>query len=165
MRRRAFLASVGGTAVTVSVAGCLGSGGSGTADDEYDIGMSTSAFRPAEFAVAPGTTVVWKNTSKSTHTVTAYESGIPDEADFFASGGFESTQAARDGWLKNSGGGFSSNETYEHTFTVPGTYEYFCIPHEKTGMVGTIEVTENATRTPKTPVTTTHGTAAETDAE
>jgi plastocyanin len=164
MRRRAFLASVGGTALTVSVAGCLGSGGAGTVD-EYDIGMSTSAFRPAEFAVAPGTTVVWKNTSKSTHTVTAYESSIPDAADFFASGGFESTEAARDGWLKNSSGGFSSNETYEHTFTVPGTYEYFCIPHEKTGMVGTIEVTENATRTPETPVATTDGTQSGTDAE
>ena len=55
MRRRAFLASVGGTAVTVSIAGCSSSGDSGTSENEYDIGMSTSAFRPAEFAVAPGT--------------------------------------------------------------------------------------------------------------
>ncbi len=147
MRRRAYLATLG--AGTAALAGCLGSGGAESSEDEYDIGMSTSAFRPVEFAVAPGTTVVWKNTSKSTHTVTAYESAIPDEAEFFASGGFESTQAARDGWFENSGGGFSSGETYEHTFTVPGTYEYFCIPHEKTGMVGTIEVTEDATRTPE----------------
>jgi plastocyanin len=28
--------------------------------------------------------------------------------------------------------------TFEYTFTVPGTYRYFCVPHEKAGMVGTI---------------------------
>ncbi|MFB6085143.1 MAG: plastocyanin/azurin family copper-binding protein [Halorientalis sp.] len=160
MRRRAFLASVGGTAVAVSVAGC--SSGSGTSGD-YDIGMSTSAFRPASFAVAPGTTVVWKNTSGTAHTVTAYGSQIPDSADFFSTGDFDSTQAARDAWLKRAGGRLDSGESYEHTFTVPGTYEYFCIPHEKTGMVGVIEVTESATRTPEGGRVT--GTRSGTDTE
>ena len=164
MRRRDFLASVGGTAVAVSVAGCSGSGGTGTSENEYDIGMSTSAFRPAEFAVAPGTTVVWRNTSGTAHTVTAYDDQIPDSADFFASGDFDSTEAASDAWLQNSGGSIDGGETYEHTFSVPGTYEYFCVPHEGAGMVGTIEVTENATRTPKDdPTTDTDGTATGTE--
>jgi plastocyanin len=29
---------------------------------------------------------------------------------------------------------------YSYTFTVPGTYRYFCLPHEKAGMVGVIIV-------------------------
>ena len=29
---------------------------------------------------------------------------------------------------------------YRYTFTVPGTYKYFCLPHEKAGMVGVIVV-------------------------
>ncbi|WP_241997224.1 plastocyanin/azurin family copper-binding protein [Halorubrum sp. SD626R] len=32
------------------------------------------------------------------------------------------------------------SENYEHTFEEPGTYEYFCIPHEGSGMVGTVRV-------------------------
>jgi plastocyanin len=30
--------------------------------------------------------------------------------------------------------------TYQHTFTVPGTYRYFCQPHESNGMVGEVVV-------------------------
>ena len=29
---------------------------------------------------------------------------------------------------------------YSYTFTVPGRYRYFCLPHEKAGMVGVIVV-------------------------
>ena len=36
---------------------------------------------------------------------------------------------------------------YEYTFEVEGTYEYFCQPHQTSGMTGTIEVTTN----PPTP--------------
>jgi plastocyanin len=145
MRRRAFLATVGTAAV--GIAGCSEVGGSG--EDDYDIGMSISAFRPTEFAVAPGTTVVWKNTSKHSHTVTAYGGDIPEKAEFFASGGYDSQQAAVDGWEGNTGGAIEQGERFTHEFTVPGTYGYYCIPHETNGMVGTIEVTESATRTPE----------------
>lgn len=30
--------------------------------------------------------------------------------------------------------------TFEHTFAVPGTYRYFCIPHEGAKMQGTVIV-------------------------
>lgn len=144
MRRRAFLATVG--ASSVALAGCLGA--SGSADAEYDIGMSTSAFRPVEFAVAPGTTVRWYNTSKSSHTITALDGEIPEDADYFASGGHESQDAAVAGWNRGQGGALEPGESYEHTFEVPGTYRYYCIPHEAAGMFGVVEVTEDATRTP-----------------
>ena len=29
---------------------------------------------------------------------------------------------------------------YRHTFTVAGRFRYFCIPHERMGMVGEVEV-------------------------
>lgn len=144
MRRRAFLAAAGSS--TVALAGCFGAGASGDAD--YDIGMSTSAFRPVEYAVAPGTTVRWYNTSKSSHTVTALDDEIPDEADYFASGGHDSQAAAVEAWNGGHGGALEPSQSYEHTFEVPGTYRYYCIPHEAAGMFGVVEVTEDATRTP-----------------
>lgn len=143
MDRRTFLATVGGTAV--ALAGCL----SADATAEYDIGMSTNRFLPDAFAVAPGTTVVWKNTSSHAHTVTAYEDRIPEDAAYFASGGYDSEGAARDAWDNSRGGAIDGGRTYEYTFEQPGTYHYVCIPHERNGMVGTIRVTESATRTPK----------------
>lgn len=146
MRRRVFLASVG--AVTAGTAGCLGSGSS---QEPWDVGMSTRRYRPGTFAVTPGTTVVWLNTSKQGHSVTAYEDAIPEDADYFASGGYDSEAAARQAWRDETGGRLIEGDRFEHTFEVPGSYQYFCIPHETAGMVATIEVTEDAdvTRTPR----------------
>jgi len=142
MRRREVLAGLG-VAATAGLAGCgsvLGSGsGSGCGGDDYDVGMSASAFEPRVVTVEVGDTVVWKNTTQRAHTVTAYEAELPEGADFFASGGYESTDAARDGWLQN-GGAIYTCDTYEHTFEVAGEYPYFCVPHERAGMVGTVVV-------------------------
>jgi plastocyanin len=33
-----------------------------------------------------------------------------------------------------------SGDTFDVTFEQPGTYEYYCIPHESAGMKGTIVV-------------------------
>ncbi|EMA50875.1 MULTISPECIES: plastocyanin/azurin family copper-binding protein [Halococcus] len=138
MNRRAFLGAAAG--VTAVFAGCTGQSRQ-EGDDE--IGMSSSAFlQPENFEPRVGEAVVWRNTGSRTHTVTAYESGIPDGATFFASGGFESTKAARDAWLQRGGGGIASGETFEVTFEVPGTYNYFCIPHERGGMVAQFTVVE-----------------------
>lgn len=95
------------------------------------------AFDPERLRVASGTTVRWVNDSEVGHTVTAYEEGIPERAGYFASGGFEGERAARN----DPGGGLlDAGETYEHTFDVRGTYEYFCVPHESSGMTGTVVV-------------------------
>lgn len=125
------------------LAGCL-SGGSPAPDedDDYDVGMSSIAFAPRTIEVRAGTTVVWKNTNSRTHTVTAYEAQIPDGATYFASGGYDGQQAAVDAYYNQLAGGIVSQATYRHTFSVPGEYRYFCIPHEQAGMVGTVTVTE-----------------------
>ncbi|WP_225334699.1 cupredoxin domain-containing protein [Halomicrobium urmianum] len=139
MQRRAYLRAAAGVSAA-GLAGCLGVGASGA--DEYDIGMSTIEFRPEEHTVSAGDTVVWRNTSKQGHTVTAYEDGIPDEAAYFASGDYDSESAARDAWRNRSGGVLTEAQTFEHTFEVPGTYDYVCLPHESGEMLGRIVVEE-----------------------
>jgi plastocyanin len=149
MHRRAFLATGSATAVA-ALAGCFGPS---LASSEYDVGMQSNAFVPdpavegtdrPTFEASVGDTVVWANTGSRNHTVTAYESGVPDGAAYFASGGFDSEQAARDAWSEHLDGGgiISPGGTYEHTFEVPGDYHYFCIPHEDAEMIGRIVVTE-----------------------
>ncbi|GAA0198352.1 plastocyanin/azurin family copper-binding protein [Haladaptatus pallidirubidus] len=140
MNRRAFLAGVAGSA-SAALAGCTGILNTGSDAPDGDIGMGSVSFNPKEFEVEVGETVVWVNTDMRNHSVTAYEAGIPEGAEYFASGGFESEQAARDAW-RNGNGTINPNTTYEHTFEVPGEYAYFCIPHESGGMSGTIVVTE-----------------------
>ena len=139
MDRRAFLA-VSATALTAGFAGCTGQS---REQSNYDIGMSSNAFlQPDGFEPRVGEPVVWRNTGSRTHTVTAYQSSLPAGAAYFASGGFEREKAARDAWFGGGGGGIAGGETYEHTFEVPGQYDYFCIPHERGGMVGQFTVVE-----------------------
>jgi len=142
MERRSFLrAAVPATAI--GIAGCIG----GSADTDYDVGMGAVEFRPTTLRVEPGTTVTWLNTNKQGHSVTAYEDGLPEGADYFASGGFDSESAARESWGNSSGGTMFEGETFEHTFEVTGEYPYFCIPHESSGMVGSVVVTDEARTT------------------
>lgn len=95
-------------------------------------------FEPARIQVSSGTTVTWENVGTIGHTVTAYEEEIPSGATFFASGGFDSEQAARDGYPEK--GNIAEGETYEYTFETAGQYKYFCIPHELNGMIGYVKV-------------------------
>jgi plastocyanin len=134
MQRRAYLAGAG-AAVVAGLGGCLG-----FLEDDYDVGMSPMAFEPRELTVEIGSTVVWQNTSSRGHTVTAYEGAIPEDAKFFATGGFDSEQTARDAWntLTDEDGIIGPGEQFEHTFEVAGRHDYYCIPHETEGMTGAI---------------------------
>jgi plastocyanin len=145
MDRRSALAALG-TGVVGAVAGCTSVLG---ADVEYDVGMSATEFVPDVLRVDVGTEVVWYNNSSRGHTVTAYDAGIPEEAEYFASGGFADETAAREAfwdWRDDpegtDGGMLTSGESYRHTFAVPGEYRYVCLPHEQGGMVGTVVVEE-----------------------
>ena len=138
--RRAVLASLGASGLA-SLAGCTALARDG--ERSYDVGMTATAFRPPQVTVSAGETVVWRNTSTRAHSITAYERAIPKAATYFASGGFESEAAARESWNGSlDGGALDNGHTYSHTFEVPGRYDYFCIPHEQGGMVGTVVVEE-----------------------
>ena len=163
--RRTFLTATGATALGIALAGCAGTqanSGGGTPTDragtptpeETGSGGSSGewtetstvemtdelTFAPERIRVSAGTEVTWKNVGSIGHTVTAYEDETPDGAAYFASGGFDSQQAAADGYSSGQEGNVPKGESYSHTLETTGTYEYYCIPHEMNGMVGTVKV-------------------------
>lgn len=138
MHRRRVLATLGAGFAGAS-AGCAAAGSGGTT--EGDVGMTAEAFEPATITVSVGDEVVWYNNSTRAHSVTAYEDALPEGTDYWATGGYDSEDAAREAW-DGLNGALESGETYSHRFETPGQYGYFCIPHERAGMVGTVVVEE-----------------------
>ena len=65
-------------------------------------------YQPTTVTVPAGTTVVWTNLDEANHTVTA-------DDDSFDSGLL------------------GLNEAFSYTFTTPGEYGYYCIPHGAPG--------------------------------
>lgn len=108
-------------------------------DADHVVKMQAVAFEPESLTVSAGDTVAWSFAAGEPHSVTAYEEGIPDDATYWASGGFDSETAARDGW-ENGKGAVADGQSYVHTFETSGTHDYLCIPHEAAGMVGTVTV-------------------------
>lgn len=130
-----------GGALTMGLAGCASIGLDSESEpvDGVLVRMTSDfIYDPESVTVPVGEMVVWRTQGFTPHTVTVYEDEIPEAAEYFASGDYESEQAARDGFT-DGGGEVGRNETYEHTLEVPGTYEYFCIPHESS-MIGTVIV-------------------------
>jgi plastocyanin len=84
---------------------------------EVTVGMEDNFFDKADITVKPGTMVTWVQRGQYGHTTTSYD-GLWDSG--LIEGGTEGT--------------------YSYTFEEPGTYEYFCKPHEEVGMVGTVTV-------------------------
>ncbi len=83
------------------------------------------SFQPKILVVQPGDTVTWINEVEMDHNVMTYPDGFPKGAE-----GFESH------YLTQAG------ETWSHTFSVEGTYEYHCLPHLIMGMHGSVIVGE-----------------------
>ena len=89
-------------------------------------------YVPETLTIAAGTTVEWKNTGKTLHDVTTDGSSSLNPADAKIPPGAETFDS---GFMPPDG-------TFQYTFKVPGDYTYFCIPHEKDGMIGHIVVTK-----------------------
>lgn len=107
--------------------------------------MKDLKFSPATLTVPVGATVTWTNEDPMGHTVT------PTDAILW---GTQGSGSDPDDWLQQGG-------TWAHTFTKPGTYTYYCIPHASKssdgsyrGMTGTIVVTEAGQAAPSTGGTT-----------
>lgn len=147
MRRRVYVATAG-TALT---SGCLS--GIIRSDDTSDHKMNESvekdadvvvtitdnpSFEPDSVEVDVGESVVWKNDSHQTQTVTAYEKTIPEDADYFASGGFSREVQAT--ILYPFIGGVRPGRRFIHKFNTVGDYEYYSIPSEHLGMKGEVSV-------------------------
>ena len=92
---------------------------------------SGDTFAPKTLTIKAGGTVVWENDSPGIHTVT-------DNPDLAAA---KQDAAMPAGAKAFNSGTVEPGKEYSQTFIVPGTYKYFCVPHEGNGMVGTILVT------------------------
>jgi len=88
------------------------------------------SFAPDTVYVTAGETVAWKNTSLLVHTVT----------DDTTKATIEGSALLPDGARGFDSGYLQTDQTFEHTFAVAGTYRYFCIPHEGAKMIGTVIV-------------------------
>lgn len=108
-------------------------------DADHVVEMEAVAFNPSELTVKAGDKVAFKHVAGEAHSVTADGETLPDGATYWASGGFESQDAAKTGWEEGSGA-VQSGQSYVHTFETAGTFDYHCIPHEAAGMTGTIVV-------------------------
>lgn len=120
MNRRTFLQTAGGLAAASTLA-------QPTAAQEaktVQITMEGGNFfmHPVGLFVEPGETVTFEMGAGDPHSSTAYEDRIPSDAEPWDSG------------LLDEG------ETFDHTFEVEGTYDYFCSAHLALGQVGRIVV-------------------------
>jgi plastocyanin len=87
-------------------------------------------YLPDTVTIAVGQAVRWRNTSDIIHTVT----GDPARAELPAS------VRLPPGARPFDSGDMRPGEEFVHVFTEPGEYRYFCVPHERVGMVGTVIV-------------------------
>jgi plastocyanin len=98
---------------------------------EVTVRMEDNFFDQANITVEPGTTVTWVQSGNNPHTTTSYD-GLWDS-----------------GIIEGGSGG-----TFSYTFEEPGRYDYFCIPHESMGMVGSVTVSDaTATASPTATAT------------
>jgi plastocyanin len=94
------------------------------------VDMGFSSFDPPIIHIKAGQTVEWRNTSLITHTV-ADDAKLADDA---------SHASIPAGATSFNSGDIPAGQVFRYTFTVPGTYKYFCTHHEDDDMVGTIVV-------------------------
>jgi plastocyanin len=87
-------------------------------------------YEPAKVAIKVGDTVQWVNGGETVHSVSTSAANAQNPNDTSMPKG---AVAFDSGFIPPGG-------DYSYTFTVPGTYRYFCLPHEKAGMVGVIIV-------------------------
>ena len=87
-------------------------------------------FDPDRATIEVGQTVLWNNTSDVAHTVTADPVKAKNKEDCNLPAGA----------IPFDSGIIRPGQTYLQTFIVPGTYKYFCIPHETMGMTGQVIV-------------------------
>ena len=87
-------------------------------------------YAPGKVSIKAGESVRWENDGETVHSVSTAASNAQNPKD----------AAMPKGAVSFDSGFIPPGGDYSYTFTVPGTYRYFCLPHEKAGMVGVIVV-------------------------
>lgn len=101
--------------LAMAVGGCLmmstSNGGDSGPTAANAVAIQNFSYSPRSITIPVGQAVRWTNRDPVAHTVT---SGNPGDAD--AGAIFNATLAPE--------------ATFEHTFSAPGEFVYFCIPHQ-----------------------------------
>ncbi len=121
--------------LTATIAGC---GLTGPAHDAAPVPgtdavvelTTTLNFAPEALTIPAGATVEFRNGSILAHSVEADPAHSEHPGDIALPPGAQPFRAD-----------VPAGGVYRHTFTVPGTYRYYCDPHHGLGMKGTITVT------------------------
>ena len=124
---RASLGKATGTAAVAVAASALLAGGAAMAQ-EVLLGANGGVlvFEPSEFTVKAGEAITFKNNAGYPHNVVFDEDEVPS--------GVDAAKISQEEYLNAPG------ETYSVTLTVPGTYGFYCEPHQGAGMVGKVTV-------------------------
>lgn len=124
---RASLRKATATAAVAVAASVLLAGGGAMAQEVLlGAGDGGLVFEPSQFTVKAGDTITFKNNAGFPHNVVFDEDEVPS--------GVDATKISQEEYLNAPG------ETYSVTLTVPGTYGFYCEPHQGAGMVGKITV-------------------------
>ncbi|KAL9260895.1 Plastocyanin, chloroplastic-like protein [Drosera capensis] len=86
------------------------------------------AFVPSDFSVAAGEKIEFYNNAGFPHNVRFDEDAVPAGVDI------EKISMPEEDYLNGPG------EQYSVTLTKPGTYEFYCAPHQGAGMTGKVTV-------------------------
>ena len=82
----------------------------------------TMVFSQEIVRINPGDTVYWKSTDPGHNVQFISKNGVPDGVEKFKS---------------------KVGKDTEFTFTIPGIYAYWCVPHKTLGMIGFVIVGED----------------------
>jgi len=132
----ASLFTIRSLAMFMALAALGGCGLSGPAHDKpmanaaAVVDMGFASFKPEIVHIHAGQTVEWRNTALITHTVSDDKSVAADPND----------ASIPAGATPFNSGDIKAGDVFSQTFTVPGTYKYFCMHHEDYGMFGTVIV-------------------------
>jgi plastocyanin len=112
----------------------IGGVGSARAAAAVTVKMSDTPpkFLPEKVTIKAGQTIEWINNAQTLHSVDADPSMVQDPKDVVLPAGAKPFDS----------GFMGPGAKYDYTFTTPGTYKYTCVPHEKDGMKGEVQVTK-----------------------
>ena len=83
------------------------------------LGKRNMVFSQEIVRINPGDTVFWKATDKGHNVQFKTKNGVPEGVEKFKS---------------------KISKDTEYTFTIPGIYAYWCVPHKTMGMIGFVIV-------------------------
>ena len=83
------------------------------------LGKRNMVFSQEIVRINPGDTVFWKATDKGHNVQFIFKNGVPEGVEKFKS---------------------KIGKDTEYTFTIPGIYAYWCVPHKTMGMIGFVIV-------------------------